>query len=118
MQGAINTLTYEPVTLQGKHFLTLYIIAPHNLASNVAFTVSQQKDLSTIIIIVIGLVSASGAFLVLTWNRRLENTVNTRTEDLRRANEQLKHQGKMQKEFINVAAHELMYTYTTNFRHS
>ena len=107
MQGAINTLAYEPVTLQGKHFLTLYIIAPHNLASNVAFTLSQQKDLSTIIIIVIGLVSASGAFLVLTWNRRLENTVNTRTEDLRRANEQLKHRGKMQKEFIDVAAHEL-----------
>jgi signal transduction histidine kinase len=107
VQGAINTVAYEPVSLQGKHFLTLYLIAPHNLASNVAFAVGQQKYLSTIIIIVIGLVSVGGAFLVLTWNRRLENTVNIRTEALRRANEQLEYQGKMQKEFINVAAHEL-----------
>ena len=82
VQGAINTVAYEPVSLQGKHFLTLYLIAPHNLASNVAFAVGQQKYLSTIIIIVIGLVSAGGAFLVLTWNRRLENIVNIRTEDL------------------------------------
>ena len=102
MQGAINTVAYEPVSLQGKHFLSLYLIAPHNLASNVAFAVGQQKYLSTIIIIVIGLVSVGGAFLVLTWNRRLENIVNIRTEDLRRANEQLEYQGKMQKEFINV----------------
>jgi signal transduction histidine kinase len=107
VQGAINTVAYEPVSLQGKHFLTLYLIAPHNLAKNVAFAVGQQKYLSTIIIIVIGLVSVGGAFLVLTWNRRLENIVNIRTEDLRRANEQLEYQGKMQKEFINVAAHEL-----------
>jgi hypothetical protein len=27
-QGKINTLAFEPVTLQGNHFLTLYISAP------------------------------------------------------------------------------------------
>lgn len=107
MQGRTTTIAYEPVTLQGKHFLTLYVSAQHNLASNVAMAITQQKNLSTIIIIIIGLVSVGGAFLVLTWNRRLENIVNMRTEDLRIANEQLKYQGKMQKEFINVAAHEL-----------
>ena len=47
------------------------------------------------------------AFLVLNWNKKLEGTVNARTAELRRANEQLKNHDQMQKEFINVAAHEL-----------
>ena len=106
-QGKINTLAFEPVTLQGKHFLTLYISAPHNLASTVAMAISQQKNLSTIIIIAIGIVALGAAFLVLNWNKKLEGTVNARTAELRRANEQLKNHDQMQKEFINVAAHEL-----------
>ncbi|MDQ5868655.1 MAG: sensor histidine kinase [Thermoproteota archaeon] len=107
MQGKTNTIAYEPVTLQGKHFLTLYVSAPHNLASNVAIAIAQQKNLSTIIIIAIGIVALGAAFLVLNWNKKLEGTVNARTEELRRANEQLKYQDELQKEFINVAAHEL-----------
>ena len=107
MQGRITTIAYEPVTLQGKHFLTLYVIAQHNLASSVAMAITQQKNLNTIIIIAIGLVALSAAYLVLNWNRKLEATVDARTEELRRANEQLKYRDKMQSEFINVAAHEL-----------
>ena len=106
-QGKINTLAFEPITLQGKHFLTLYISAPHNLASKVAIAIAQQKNLSTIIIIAIGIIALGAAFLVLNWNKKLEGTVNARTADLRRANEQLKNHDQMQKEFINVAAHEL-----------
>ena len=107
MQGRTTTIAYEPVTLQGKHFLTLYVIAQHNLASSVAMAITQQKNLNTIIIIAIGLVALSAAYLVLNWNRKLEATVDARTEELRRANEQLKYRDKMQSEFINVAAHEL-----------
>ena len=107
MQGRITTIAYEPVTLQGKHFLTLYVSAQHNLASNVAMAITQQKNLSTIIIIAIGLVALGAAYLVLNWNRKLEATVDARTEELRRANEQLKNRDQMQSEFINVAAHEL-----------
>ena len=106
-QGKINTLAFEPITLQGKHFLTLYISAPHNLASTVAMAIAQQKNLSTIIIIAIGIVALGAAFLILNWNKKLEGTVNARTAELRRANEQLKNHDQMQKEFINVAAHEL-----------
>ena len=95
------------MTLQGKHFLTLYLNTPHNLASNVAMAIAQQKNLSTIIIIAIGLVALCGAYLVLNWNKKLEATVNARTEELRRTNEQLKYRDEMQREFINVAAHEL-----------
>lgn len=106
-QGKLNTLAFEPVSLQGKHFLTLYISAPHNLASKVAIAIAQQKNLSTIIIMTIGIVALVAAFLVLNWNKKLEGTVNARTAELMRANEQLKNNDQMQKEFINVAAHEL-----------
>jgi signal transduction histidine kinase len=41
------------------------------------------------------------------WNTNLNNEVKRRTKDLESANEQLKFHDKMQKEFINVAAHEL-----------
>jgi signal transduction histidine kinase len=107
MSGKTYTIAYEPVILQGKHFLTLYLNAPHNLASNVALAIAQQKNLSTIIIIAIGLVALGGAYLVLNWNKKLQTTVNARTDELSRANEQLKHRDEMQREFINVAAHEL-----------
>ena len=103
MQGRTTTIAYEPVKLQGKHFLTLYVSAQHNLASNVAMAITQQKNLSTIIIIAIGLVALGAAYMVLNWNRKLEATVDARTEELRRANEQLKYRDEMQSEFINVA---------------
>ena len=105
IQGKAHTIAYDPVTLQGRHFLTMYVDAPHNLANNVASAIAQQKNLSTIIIMAIGIVAFVAAFLVLNWNKKLEGTVNARTEDLKRANEQLKNKDEMQREFINVAAH-------------
>ena len=73
IQGKTHTIAYAPVTLQGRHFLTLYIDAPHNLASNVALAIAQQKNLSTIIIIAIGIVAFVAAFLVVNWNKKLES---------------------------------------------
>jgi signal transduction histidine kinase len=107
VQGKMNTIAYEPVILNRKYFLALYISAPHNLASDVRNLVDQQKNFSMFIVIMIGLVAFGIALLVLLWNKRLESTVNTRTAELRSANEQLKVHAKMQKEFINIAAHEL-----------
>jgi signal transduction histidine kinase len=107
IQGKAHTIAYAPVILQGRHFLTLYVDAPHNFASNVGTAIAQQKNLSTIIIITIGVVAFIAAFLVLNWNKKLEATVTARTEDLRKSNEQLTNRDQMQREFINVAAHEL-----------
>ena len=61
------------------------------------------------------------AFLILSWNKRLEGAVQSRTVQLKKTNEsliesnsllasankQLEIHDNMQKEFINVAAHEL-----------
>jgi signal transduction histidine kinase len=120
-QGKTNTIAYEPVMINGKYFLTSYIIAPHNLASDVKILADQQKNFSTFIMAIIGVVGFGIAFLVLLWNKRLGSTVNARTAELKGANdsltesnrllaganEQLKVHDKMQKEFINIASHEL-----------
>ena len=120
-QGKMNTIAYEPVMINGKYFLTSYIIAPHNLASDVEILSDQQKNSSTFIMVIIGVVGFGIALLVLLWNKRLESTVNVRTVELKEANnsltksnrllaianEQLKVHDKMQKEFINIASHEL-----------
>jgi signal transduction histidine kinase len=105
--GMKSTISYEPVNVNGKYFLTLYIIAPHNLASDVNILINQQKDISTIIIIAIASVAIGIALLVFLWNKRLISTVDKRTAELKTANEQLKIHDKMQKEFINIASHEI-----------
>ena len=107
INGQMKTISYHPVALNGKDFLTLYIIAKHNLTTDVTALINQQRYFTTLIITIIGAVSFIIAFLVFSWNKRLETLVNTRTAELASANEQLKIHDKMQHEFINVAAHEL-----------
>ncbi len=120
-KGLTTTLSYQPIIINGKHLWTLYISTPHQLASNVGFLINQQKNFSTIIVIVIGSIAIGIAYLILSWNRSLKQAVDTRTSQLRftnvslmesnrklaDANKQLKVHDKMQKEFINIAAHEL-----------
>ena len=67
----------------------------------------HAANLSLFILVIIGELTIGIALLLITWNRRLESTVNARTTDLKRANEQLKANDKMQKEFINIASHEI-----------
>jgi len=107
INGQMKTISYHPVALNGKDFLTLYIIAKHNLTTDVTALINQQRYFTTLIITIIGAVSFIIVFLVFSWNKRLETLVNTRTAELASANEQLKIHDKMQHEFINVAAHEL-----------
>jgi signal transduction histidine kinase len=91
------------------------------LASNVGYLINQQKNFSTIVIIVVGSMAFGIAILILSWNKRLEGAVKSRTTQLKTTNEsliesnsllasankQLEIHDNMQKEFINVAAHEL-----------
>jgi signal transduction histidine kinase len=116
IDGQINTVSYQPVVVgtaqvssnaKTNYFMTVFIASPHLLTSNVNSLIDQQKNFSIIMVAVISALSLGIAFLVITWNKRLKNTVNTQTMELKNANEQLKAHGRMQKEFINVAAHEL-----------
>jgi signal transduction histidine kinase/uncharacterized protein YcfL len=119
--GSAITLSYEPIVIDGKYLWTLYVSFPHQLASNVGSLIAQQNNFSTLIVVITGSVTFGIIYLILSWNKRLEGEVNTRTGELKNtnislmksnelleeANEQLKVHDKMQKEFINIAAHEL-----------
>jgi signal transduction histidine kinase len=114
VNGKMSTISYDPVLVNGHYFLTLYISAQQNLATDVSALIDQQRYFTILIIAVIGTVAVVIAFLVFSWNKRLENVVNTRTLELKAANdslaganERLKIHDKMQQEFINIASHEM-----------
>jgi signal transduction histidine kinase len=107
VKGKFNTMVYEPIVVNRKNFLTLYIIAQHKLATDVSALIDQQRYFTTLIVTIIGTVAFIIAFLVFSRNKRLETVVNTRTTELREANEQLRIRHRMQQDFINIAAHEL-----------
>jgi signal transduction histidine kinase len=121
VEGATATIAYEPIVIKGEQFGTLYVVSPHQFASNVGALVNQQINFNMVLTVVIGAAAVGVAALVLAWNTKLMQTVDARTLELRSktdelkksndslasANEQLKIHDRMQKEFINVAAHEL-----------
>ncbi|HXV45071.1 MAG TPA: ATP-binding protein [Nitrososphaera sp.] len=107
LNGEKATFVYKPIILEGKQFGVLYILTPHAYASNVAGLVEQQKNFSLMLIVITSAAAIGTILVILTWNKRLEQTVNTKTSELTVANEQLKAHDKMQREFINIAAHEL-----------
>ena len=121
INGKMNTIAYEPVAVNGKNFLILYIGVQHKVATDVGALIVQQQYFTILMVTIIGAVAFIIIFLVFSWNKRLGTIVNARTVELRMANDsladsnqqlalankQLKIHGKMQEEFINIAAHEL-----------
>jgi signal transduction histidine kinase len=119
--GTTTTISYQPINVDGKHIWTLFLGSPHNLATDVGIVIEQQKNLSSQIVIIIALIAVGLAILILSWNKRLEKAVRDRTTELKGANvslgesnrllagtnEQLQAHDRIQKEFIDIAAHEL-----------
>jgi signal transduction histidine kinase len=135
VNGTSITIAYQPVSLQPKQdFGVLYIVlrqggpGNNNVLFNPTVFFDQQRNTSILLIAAVSTVAVAAAYLVLSWNKRLEATVKEKTsaldnanrslaesnqqlmdanESLRKANEQLQAHDKMQTEFINIAAHEL-----------
>ena len=121
MGGNKTTISYQPVYIGDKNLWTLFVSAPHQLAKEVGVLINNQKNFSTLMVLIIGAVALGISFLILSWNKQLESAVNSRTAELKQANDSLKENNKllelankklsihdkMQKEFINIAAHEL-----------
>jgi hypothetical protein len=85
IDGQINTVSYQPVVVgtdqmssnsKTDYFMTVFIASPHLLTNNVNSLIDQQKNFSIIMVAVISALSLGIAFLVITWNKRLKNTVS------------------------------------------
>jgi signal transduction histidine kinase len=92
----------------------LYIIAPYTLAGETQQILDSQRNFTILFIGALAGVAIAAAIAVLRWNKGLHFAVASRTADLEESNvnlqkalEELKVHDKMQKEFINIAAHEL-----------
>jgi signal transduction histidine kinase len=113
-QGNTSTIAYQPVSFSGEQFTVAYIVAPHKFEQTVAPLIDKQRNFNLIVIASIAALAVGIAYLILIWNRRLTAIVKSKTAELEHANKslqdaikQLKVHDRMQREFINVAAHEL-----------
>lgn len=102
-----SIFVYTPILMGSNQFGVLYIIAPFTQVAEVTALVENQKNLSIVLIIAIGASAVTAAIVILQWNKNLEKTIAQRTALLTQANEQLTVHDKLQREFINIAAHEL-----------
>jgi C4-dicarboxylate-specific signal transduction histidine kinase len=104
---AYNPVTFDQGTGSVQHAMSLHLSLPKAFATDIALLIEQQRNLSTIVPVVIGGVAVGIALTVARWNSKLERTVKERTAKLEVANERLKSHDRAQREFINIAAHEL-----------
>jgi signal transduction histidine kinase len=119
--GATNTISYDPVTVDGQIFGAIYLSTPHSFASNVIALLNEQRNTGVVVIVAIGIAAVALSATVLLWNRRLDQMVRKKTQELasrsmelevvnnelKEANEKLAALDKAKTEFINTAAHEL-----------
>ena len=114
--------TGYPIFIQGKPTYSIFVITPTStIYSRIDNVISKERTemlslLAGSTAAIIGLI-----IFLIKWNSTLDGEVKRRTKELNEsneqltllneqlgeANEQLKVHDKMQKEFINVAAHEL-----------
>ena len=118
-ENSTTTIAYQAVIVPGSQgqenrIGTLFITVPHTLAGDVIGLINTQNLVNFAIIFAIASISIIVAIILLRWNRVLKNVVDQKTSQLRdsiekleKANEDLQSHDKLQKEFINVAAHEL-----------
>jgi signal transduction histidine kinase len=123
--GNKMSLISEPIYLRDEQVWTLYVLAPHLLTQDVNTLFDIQNNFSTLMIILIGVIAFVIAMIILLWNKGLEEVVSQRTADLKKmnnfllaANERLKVNDQMQKEFLNIASHEMKTPTQTILLHS
>jgi signal transduction histidine kinase len=105
-EGKDLTISYAPVISNGIHYFTMILILPQTLASSLEDLVVQQRNFAIAAMVIIVL-SSIGIFFVITyWNKGLRKVVYIQTKELQETTKKLTYHDKLQKEFIDIAAHE------------
>ncbi len=106
LDGKEFTVSYAPVMSNGIHYFTTILILPHTLASSLDDLVAQQRNFAVMAMFII-VASALGIFFVIAyWNKGLRKVVYIQTKELQETTKKLTYHDKLQKEFIDIAAHE------------
>jgi signal transduction histidine kinase len=114
MVGNSSTIAYTPVYINDDIVFYLLLNTPHKFAKDIDDLLLQQRNFIFGAEVLIGIIAFIIPIIMLVFNNRLKKVVKEKTQDLKiavtsleKANEQLKQHDNLQKEFINVAAHEL-----------
>lgn len=114
ISGNSSTLAYTPVHVNDNIVFYLLLNTPHKFATEVDELLLQQRNFILGAGALTGIIAFIISIMMIIFNKRLKKIVEEKTRDLKiainsleKANEQLKQHDNMQKEFINVAAHEL-----------
>ncbi len=112
--GISSTIAYTPVYLNGQILFYVTLSTQHNFATEVDDLIRQQQNFTMGSLFAIGIIAFLISIIMGLFNRKLRGRVEDRTKELKtainslkNANEQLKEHDLMQREFINIAAHEL-----------
>jgi signal transduction histidine kinase len=104
--GKDLTLSYAPVVSNGIHYFTIILIFPHSLVSSLDDLVVQQRNFAIAAMLIIVLSSVGIFFVITYWNKGLRKVVYIQTKQLQETTKKLTYHDKLQKEFIDIAAHE------------
>ncbi len=104
--GKDVTLSYAPVVSNGIHYFTIILISPHSLVSSLDDLVVQQRNFAIAAMLIIVLSSVGIFFVITYWNKGLRKVVYIQTKELQETTKKLTYHDKLQKEFIDIAAHE------------
>lgn len=107
VNGSKFTISYTPITINNKDVFYLVLDTPHVFAREVDSLISQQQNSAIGFIILTSVIGLLVIILLNLLNYKLKKTVSERTQELKMAVKNLEENNQIQKEFINVAAHEL-----------
>jgi signal transduction histidine kinase len=113
-QGKESILTHESLILDNRPSLHVIMETPLGDIQNVQSIIFKQNQFTLLFIVLLGSLALSLIVSAYIINNKLKAIVKKRTkeldetvESLERANKELKVNDKLQKDFINIAAHEL-----------
>jgi SSS family transporter len=105
--GKGASFAYSPVQINDEVIMLTILLGSEDEDNTLAMAVA--RDRSNTLTFIYGILAVMGGFavVVIMLNRRLSKLVNIRTEELEKANTELKHKDRLKDEFISIASHEL-----------
>ena len=100
--------TGVPIVIDGKPEYFVFVVTPAaSIYSQIDSLIAAQRIGFYFLQAGVAGGIAVSVYLLIRWSRALEKAVKDKTADLLEANEKLQKHDLMQREFVNVAAHEL-----------
>ena len=97
-----------PVRVNGEQIMSIFVTTPTaSIYAKVDEGLAIGRLQVSALLVAISLAIIALVIFILKWSGTLNIRVREQTAELRAANDQLLQHDKMQKEFINIAAHEL-----------